>query len=140
MAKVVFGDIVAKSPELRSAGITVKSAGRLNLDHHKASEEAVQVMQERGLDITAHQSQHIDQDLIDWSDVILVMENKHREYILDQFTHAQKKVQMLTEFAGEKGDVADPIGQGIEIYRKCAEQLTGLLKTISDKMAKGLVG
>jgi len=139
MAKAIFEDMVVKSPELRSAGTAVKSAGTLNMEHHEASDKAIQVMKERGLDITSHRSRYIDQDLVGWSDIILVMEDDHREYILDQFTHAQNKVQMLTEFAGEKGDVPDPIGQGIEVYRQCAEQLTSLLRAISEKMAKGLV-
>lgn len=140
MAKVIFEDMVAELPVLRSAGIAVKSAGTLNIDHHKAGDKAIQVMKERGLDLTSHRSKYIDQHLVDWSDIILVMEYEHREYILDQFTHAHNKVQMLSEFAGERGDVPDPIGQGIEIYRQCAEQLTSLLRVISEKMAKGLVG
>ena len=109
------------------------------MNHHEASDKAIQVMNERGLDLTSHRSKHIDQDLVDWSDIILAMEDEHREYILDHFTHAQKKVQILSEFTGEKGDVADPFGQGIETYRQCAGQLTSLLRTISEKMAKGLV-
>jgi len=138
MAKVIFEDMVAKSPELRSTGITVKSAGTLNMDHHEASDKAIQVMNEQGLDLISHRSKHIDQDLIDWSDMILVMEEEHREYILDQFTHAHNKVEMLTELAGEKGDIPDPIGQGIKTYRQCAGQLTSLLRTISEKMTEGL--
>lgn len=139
MAKVIFEDMVAKSPQLRSAGLTVKSAGTLDMDHHEAGDKAIQVMSEQGLDLTSHRSRHIDQDIVDWSDIILVMEEEHREYILDQFTHARNKVKMLTELAGEEGDIPDPIGQGIETYRQCAGRLTSLLKTISDKMAKGLV-
>jgi dGTPase len=41
--------------------------------------------------------------------------------------------------AMEKGDIPDPIGQGIETYRQCAEQLAGLLRTILEKLAKRLV-
>ena len=140
MAKVIFEDMVVKSPELRSAGITVNSAGTLNMDHHDASDKAIQVLKERGLDLSSHTSKHMDQDLVEWSDIILVMEDEHREYILDEFTNAHNKVQMLSEFAGEKGDIPDPIGQGIETYRQCAEQLTSLLRTILEKLAKRLVG
>ena len=134
MAKVIFEDMITKSPELTSAHIAVKSAGILNLDHHKASDEAVQLMRERGLDMTEHRSRHIDQDLIDWSDIILVMENEHRENISGQFPHVQKKVLMLSEFAGEKGDVPDPIDKEIETYRQCAELLSRLLGVMADKM------
>jgi protein-tyrosine phosphatase len=139
MAKVIFDDMVAKSPQLRSASINVRSAGTLDMDHHEAGDKAIQVMNAQGLDLTSHRSRHIDQDLVDWSDIILVMEEEHREYILDQFAHARNKVKMLTELAGEEGNIPDPIGQGIETYRQCAWQLTSLLRTISGKMAKGLV-
>ena len=139
MAKVIFEDMVAKTPELKSAGITIESAGTFDMNHQEASDKAIQVMKEQGLDLTSHRSKHIDQDLVDWSDIILVMKYEHMEYILDQFTHARNKVQMLTEFAGEKGDVADPMGQGIETYRQCAVQLSSLLKRISEEIAKGWV-
>lgn len=139
MAKAIFEDMVLKSPELSSARVAVRSAGILNLDHHKASEEAVQVMQECGLDITAHQSQHIDLDLIDWSDLILVMENKHKEYVLNQVLYAQKKVYLLSQFAGEEGEVPDPIGQKIDAYRECAELLTRLIQVVTEKMIKEIM-
>ncbi len=137
MAKAIFDDMVLKSPELSSAGIAVQSAGIWNLNHHKASKEAVQVMQGFGLDITAHRSQYIDLDLIDWSDLILVMENKHREYVLSQVPHAQEKVYLLSQFAGEAGEVPDPIDERIDTYLECAGLLTRLLKVATEKMAKG---
>jgi protein-tyrosine-phosphatase len=65
------------------------------------------------------------------------MENEHRENISDQFPHVQKKVLMLSEFAGEKGDVSDPIDKEIETYRQCARILTHLVQVAAEKMVKG---
>lgn len=90
-------------------------------------------MREKGLDISQHGSTHIEGILIDWADVILVMEHEHKHYVLEHFPHARQKVHLLTEFAGEEGEVADPFGCGIEEYRHCAEQLTLLLTIVLEK-------
>jgi hypothetical protein len=45
-------------------------------------------------------------------------------------------VHLLTEYAGEQGDIFDPVFSGIEAYRECATQLEGLLGKIKLKMAE----
>jgi len=110
MAEAIFKNMVEK--ELTD--ISVISAGTISLGRCQATDEAVRVMHEKGLDISQHRSTHIDGILIDWADVILVMEHAHKHYVLEYFPHARQKVHLLTEFAGEEGEVADPFGCGIE--------------------------
>jgi len=127
MAEAIFKDMAQTLPELQPADIEVRSAGTLNLNHHRASDEAVQVMQERGLAIGSHRSRQIDQELVGWADIVLAMADEHRGYLLGQFPYAKDKVHLLSEFAREKGEVPDPIGQGLEVYRECADRITYLL-------------
>jgi len=133
MAEAIFKNMVEKEPVPRSIDISVKSAGTFSLGRCQATDEAIRVMHEKGLDISQHGSTHIDEILIDWADVVLVMEHEHKHYVLEHFPHSRQKVHLLTEFAGEEGEIADPFGCGIEKYRKCAEQLTSLLTVILEK-------
>jgi len=134
MAKALFKDLVRKDFELRSANICADSAGTLSLGQNPATAEAIQVTYEIGLDITPHRSKHVYGELIDWSDIVLVMEYKHKHYILEHFPLATGKVYLLTQFVGKEGDVPDPIGCSIEIYRECADQLTSLLSLAVERM------
>ena len=84
-------------------------------------------MREKGLDIGSHRTRHIDRDIISWADIILVMADMHKRYILEHFPDVRHKVHLLTEFVGEEGDVLDPIGCSVETYRQCAEQITMLI-------------
>jgi len=134
MAEAIFQDMVGTEPELQSAGFAAKSAGTLDLGRSQATDEAIQVMREKALDISLHRSRHIDGDLIDWADVILVMEHKHKHYILANFIRADEKVHLLTEFAGEDGEVADPFGGGMKGYRQCVDKLASLLRVMIENM------
>lgn len=134
MAAAILQDMVMKEPELQSIGFTAKSVGIYDLGKRQATGEAIQVMSEKGLDIRAHRSTHIKDILVDWADVILVMEHEHQHHIVEHFPHAREKVHLLTEFAGEEGEVADPFSGGVEVYRECADQLGSLLASILEKM------
>jgi len=134
MAAAILQDMVMKEPELQSIGFTAKSVGIYDLGERQATDEAVRVMHEKGLDISQHRSTHIDGVLIDWADIILVMEHEHKHYVVERFPHAREKVHLLTELADEEGEVADPFGCGIKEYRHCAEQLMSLLTITLEKM------
>ena len=95
IAKAILKDMVSKHPELRPAGISAKSAGTLGLGQQEATDEAIQVMAEKGLDISRHRARHIDGELVDWRDVILVMELEHKSYIVEHFSHARSALHIL---------------------------------------------
>ena len=134
MAEALLQDMGRKDYWMKSQCAFVTSAGTLNIGQVPATDEAIQVMHEKGLDIGSHRTRHIDRDIIGWADIILVMADMHKRYILEHFPDAKHKVHLLTEFVGEKGDVLDPIGCPIETYRRCAEQISPLI----DKMLKRL--
>ena len=133
MAQAIFEDMVEKDPELQSSAIYAKSAGTFNSGRHRASDEVIQVMHEKGLEIRQHSSRQIDGELIDWADVILAMQLNHREYILSHFPRAEEKAHLHTEFVGQDGEVPDPSGCAIEMYRECADRLMALLEAVLEK-------
>lgn len=132
MAEALLKNMDKKGHWLKSPRTSVTSAGTLDKGQIPATDEAIQVMREKGLDISQHRTRHIDRDIVDTADIILVMGDMHRRYILEHFPDAKHKVHLLTEFVGEAGDVLDPIRCPVETYRQCAEQITSLI----DKLLK----
>ena len=128
MAEAIFRDIISNEPELSSVDIAIKSAGTLQgIDGAPATNEAIAVMREHGIDISQHKAKHINTELVNWADIILVMKPEHKSYIAAVFGDNGNKIYLLTQFIGEAGYVADPIGLGLEAYRRCADQLIVLL-------------
>ena len=104
MAEAILKDMVMKDPKLQHIGFIVKSGGISDLGERQATGESIQVMNENGLDISAHRSTHVKTFLVDWADIILVMEQEHKHHVLEYFPLARRKIHLLTEFAGEEGD------------------------------------
>lgn len=134
MAEAIFMSLIESDPQLNANGIRVKSAGTLDIGMQKATNKAIQAMNEKGLDISQHRSSHINRDIVDWADIVLVMEEAHKQYIWDNFPGSKTQVHLITEFAGDKGEIPDPISCGIETYRECVGQITTALEKIVAKM------
>jgi protein-tyrosine-phosphatase len=131
MVEAILKEAVIKNTALSGAGIEVMSAGiSPGTGGGSPCSIAIQVMREHGLDIQFHKARHVNGELLGWADVVLVMENKHKDLILARYTGICKKVYLLTEFAGEKGDVFDPAGYDVEVYRECANMLKGLANNL----------
>jgi protein-tyrosine phosphatase len=106
--------------ELEDRGVVVLSAGTAARTGMRAAPEAIAAMRERGLDLSQHESQPLSDRLVRFADVILTMTRGHRQAILEQWPEAEGRVHLLS---GGRGDVADPIGGPLELYRRCAEQM-----------------
>jgi len=133
MAQVIFKKLVGNDPSLLSAGIEVDSAGTgVGLD--SATPEAIECMAEYGLNLNSHQPKSINSDLVQWADLVLVMESRHKDMVLSRFPQAEKKTHLLSEYVGGSGGVPDPYLQGIEVYQKCAATLQSLLKKLAEKL------
>jgi len=109
--------------------VRVISAGCAGLDGHGPSRHATEVMEERGIDISAYQARSISLQDIDSSDLILVMEEHHRRSVFLLRPESLSRVFLLSEMVGRQQGVADPYGLPIEAYRECAD---GLERVLSD--------
>jgi len=99
--------------------IEVKSCGTLAYYGSRPSEDAVLAMKEIGIDIASHRSQPLTNKLIEWADIILVMEPSQSVSILTFNPSADSKTFYLKTF--RRGNtpftIPDPIGQNIQFYR-----------------------
>lgn len=101
----------------------VLSAGVWAVDNHPASEQAIAVMAERGIDISNHIAHTTTAKDIAEADLILVMSQEHEQTIRNTWPQYGWKVQRLSEMVGKRKDIADPYGGPIEEYRACADTL-----------------
>jgi protein-tyrosine-phosphatase len=81
-----------------------------------------------GLDLSAHRSQSISRELLARYDLILVMENSHREALLVEFPEIKARLFLLAEAAvGRAYDIPDPVVQPDESFQDVAAELRDLI-------------
>jgi protein-tyrosine phosphatase len=96
--------------------VTVSSAGLGALVDYPASEHATALMAARGLDISGHRARQLTPTLIDASDLILVMESKHKQIIDAEVGTASGKVHKLCN--RPNGDIPDPFRQPRDAFEE----------------------
>jgi tRNA threonylcarbamoyl adenosine modification protein (Sua5/YciO/YrdC/YwlC family) len=126
LKKRIAERLKCKIEELDDRGVVVMSAGLSAPPGGRAAAEAIQTMQEHKLDLTQHESQPLSERLVKFADCIITMTGGHRDSILQAWPEAEPRVHLISR---GQGDVADPIGGPIELYRRCAEQLDDYLET-----------
>lgn len=89
--------------------ISVSSAGTWTSDGQPVTPDALILAEEYGLNLSLHKSRLLTRDMISNENLILVMENSHKEAILQEFPFAAKRVFLLSEAAiGNPYDIPDP--------------------------------
>ena len=114
-----------KLDEIDDRGVIVASAGIAAGMGGGPTPEAVSVMSDRGLDLSAHASQPLSDRLVQHADIILTMTHSHRHAIVTNWPEAASRTYVLCP---DQSDVSDPIGGSRELYERCAEQIDRALK------------
>ena len=119
MAEALYKSITGK--DAISAGLSAVNGSR-------ASEHSITVMAKRGIDIKEHLSRQIDISMLEEASAVLTMTEGHKAMLLYAGPEFSVKVFTIYEWAGKKGDVADPYGGSIEVYEECAKELEELIR------------
>ncbi len=85
------------------------------------------VLARRGLDLSRHRSQPVEDVAFLCYPLILVMEAGQREDMNARFPTLSGKVYTLAEVCGGQGDVADPFGASEQVYEQIASQIEDLI-------------
>lgn len=111
----------------------VESAGTWAMEGHTASINSQQVLKEFGIDLSYHVSRSVEQILLDEFDLILVMEQGHKEALKVEYPGISERVFLLYEMIDLNKDVHDPYGGRLVDYAETAEEINQIL---TDGMAK----
>ena len=115
--------------ELADFGYIVESAGVAAMTGMPASAYAVEVCEQNGISLREHKSVSLSPQQIDDSDRLFVMGRGHLKSILEFYPQAAQKCFLL----GNNGDIADPVGQGLDVYQRCFKQIE---KAIEQRMSE----
>jgi protein-tyrosine phosphatase len=111
----------------------VRSAGIAAAPDLRASAHSITVCREQGIDISGHRSQPLNRERIDDADLLLVMEEHHRDAIVRLARGAADRTFVLSEFAtggrveSPRG-VPDPIGLGLDDYRRVYDEINDTIE------------
>jgi protein-tyrosine phosphatase len=116
----------------------VRSAGTLPMNGLPAAQHAIDVVDEYGGSIADHMTHTISHDLIDWADLILVMEFKHYDAVLEMAPRAAVKTFFLKEYKRRTkyNEIPDPVGKDIHAYRQAAQLMYPSLQFIAQNIKK----
>ncbi len=106
--------------------LSVSSAGIFATPGNPPEPSAIHVTREAGVDISGHRARMVNNENLGWADIVLVMESGQRGFISMAFPQQSAKVGLLGDFnrcQGEGGEIADPYGSSMEVYRTCFEEI-----------------
>lgn len=126
MAEVLFAELASRlDPEVEWR---VESAGEFAEPGQPAAENSQAIAAERGLDLTGHRSQSTTAELLAGFDLILVMEDRHKQWLDQAHPELADRIWLLSQMAFERRDVWDPIGRELKLYRAMADEVASYLE------------
>src|SRR5438034_3397722 len=93
-------------------GISVESAGVSGWEDSPATPEAVQALQEKGIDISEHRARRLDRGMVERADLIVAMASEHRDAVGELVPSATARTFTLKELVYLLGKDPDPSGIG----------------------------
>ena len=114
----------------------VSSAGTSTWEGSPASDAAILVGIERGLDLSQHRSRQLSSDVIEESDLVLAMGPHHLDRI--EALGGGGKAFLLTDYASAgavHAPIADPFGGDLDAYRATADELASEIRKAFDRIA-----
>lgn len=115
--------------------VEVSSAGTNAWDNAPATDEALLVGMERGLDLTGHRARKLTPAIVSEADLIFVMTLGHLEPVKQM--GGRGKAHVIDEYASGAADqgISDPYGGDLETYRHTADTLEEELEKLFDRLA-----
>jgi len=102
--------------------VNIRSAGINAMTGMEIYEESKKILKENNLK-TEHTSRLLTKPLLEWADLILVMEEMHKNYITFLSPENKNKITFLRNFKTQKRQniITDPAGKDTEACRKTFE-------------------
>ncbi|MEK0431703.1 MAG: hypothetical protein RL139_1507 [Gemmatimonadota bacterium] len=125
----------------RGLSVEVGSAGTSAWEGGPASDGALLVAMEHGLDLSAHRARTLTGDLIETADLILTMGSHHRERALA--LGGEGRTHLLSAYASGTATgtpVSDPFGGDLSTYRATFDELSERIARVLDRLGPGSEG
>ncbi len=135
MAEGLLNHLWSESTQSHGKNNTLmaSSMGVQMLDGQPASDHAIAVCAENGIDITSHRSRALHPGDLKRADVVLTMEPYHRNHLRLLAPVIKDKVFLLASWPNEKAwrnSIKDPFGRSLRLYRKTYKIIDGHIRRI----------
>lgn len=124
--------------ERELTGIEVRSAGTSAWSDAPASDGALLVAMEHGIDLGEHRARALNAELVQAADLVLTMGSHHLDRA--EALGGAGKSFLLTEFsqpgANARRAVNDPFGGDLEVYRATFEELAREIALVLERIAE----
>jgi protein-tyrosine-phosphatase len=117
------------------ADVEVSSAGTSAWEGAPASDGALLVALERGLDLSMHRAQQLTRELVQSHDIVLAMGPHHVER--SEALGGEGRTHLLTTFAGGQSGgraINDPFGGDLDAYRETLSELQSEIRRVFDRL------
>jgi protein-tyrosine phosphatase len=122
LAKKLLFDSGVTSVEVDSAGLDATQGA-------PATEEAIEIMKARGVDISSHRSKPFNPH-IGRRDMVLTMTKSQKDRIIAEHPYLAGRVFMLEEYANNRPrDIPDPF-KGQVSYEEAAEEIESSVRLV----------
>lgn len=129
ICRELLSQMLSCSPEeLPRRGYEVMSAGVAAMSGSAASPEAVVAGRELGVDLNDHVAQLFTAEIAFQADHIFTMTQGHLRMVKSLAPEASERVELLRR---DGGDIDDPVGMDIEMYRHIAREIEAHLRQIA---------
>ena len=122
--------------------VEVRSAGVMTVTGLRASQEAIQIMENEEVDLDRHRSSQLSVDMIHRADLILGMSPLHVQTALRMSDEARGKTFLMKEYARsdlKNIQISDPMGCTLEVFKKCFKEIKRTCEKLleTDFVSKG---
>lgn len=126
MAELIMKKITGhKDMEIISRGMVV-------LFSEPCNPKAVAVLRNRGIILDNRTSMAFEPESVTGNTLILTMGKAEKERIIEAYDPAN--VYTLIEFAGGAGELVEPFGKEMEVYKQCAEEIEYWLLKVEERL------
>ena len=107
---------------LEGVSAKVSSAGIQALVNQPADVLAQEIAQTHGLDLSPHLGRQVEKSILEEHELILVMEDHHRDYIRSRFPQVSGKVFLLGKWE-EEMQIPDPYKKSPDFFKVVYSQI-----------------
>jgi protein-tyrosine-phosphatase len=105
-------------------GFEARSRGTAAQPYSAMTDAVAEFLAAEGVKNLRHKPALVRDEDIDWADLVIVMEEAHRETLAGHFPQSIKKMKKILEFLGSNGDLRDPMGGDDKLYAEAMGKIS----------------
>lgn len=106
--------------------VKISSCGILAYKNMPATSDGQSILAAEGINMSAHRSRMMDQNLVCRADLIYAMTSEHEQFILKGMPYMNGRIEVM--------HISDPVGMGLQAYKECFQEIKTKLVPVIHKI------